>query len=407
MTARREGLHRRRGGGAAASAAVAIAFIGSTGSHVRAEPGWFPLPAGATELRLSGYAKLDAIYDLGAAQGYYIDVPNIPLAGTAEAARRGAASLHARESRLVLESRTRSGATELATFLEADFLTADGGETQTNSTRLRLRRYYGRYGALLAGQTWSAFMDLDAIPDTVDHEGPSGQIFIRQPQLRVTLPLASRAQLVVALENPSADFREVSGIATASPRHRAPDLTGRFTIAGSWGHLSLSGLVRELHTDDGAGNAAAALGYAAGIAGSIALGDDRVLYELNGGRGLGRYVLDLAGHGARWNGADQVTPIAAWGGFAAYKRQWTRTLRSTVVYSEARIHDDDAPAPLGMSMGILATNRRTQSLHVNMFWDLTDQVEIGVEYSRETVEHASGVAERLQLGIRFYLAPRS
>jgi len=373
------------------------------------EPGWFKLPAGATELRISGYAKLDAIYDLRAPQGYINDVPEIPLAGTAEATRRGNASLHARESRLVIESRTHAGGAELKSLLDADFFTADGAETQVNSTRLRLRRYYGTYGRWLAGQNWSTFMDLDAIPDTEDYEGPSGQIFIRQAQLRWTLPLGARSQLAVAIENPAGDLQPVAGVANASPRNRWPDATSRFTTAGAWGHLSLSGLVRELRSDDGAGHVGAAWGYALGIAGSFAIGPDRVLYELNGGRGIGRYVLDLGGYGARWNGEDRVTPIPAWGGFAAYQHQWARALRSTIVYSETRVYGEAATDAALSVMTVPPANRRTQSLHANLFWDVADQLEVGIEYSRgrrETVNGNSGVSERIQLGIRFYLAPR-
>ena len=137
----------------------------------------------------------------------------------------------------------------------------------------------------------------------------------------------------------------------------------------------------------------------------FAIGPDRVLYELNGGRGIGRYVIDLGGYGARWNGAGRVTPIPAWGGFAAYRHRWARALRSTLVYSEARVHGDAARA----SMTTPPANRRTQSLHVNLFWDVEDQLEVGIEYSRgrrEAVDGNSGVAERIQLGIRLYISPR-
>jgi len=373
------------------------------------EPGWIQLPLRATELRLSGYAKLDANYDLRAPQGFYMDVPNIPLRGTPESRLRGTTTLHVRESRLVLQTRTRTGSAEVGSFLEADFLTAEGSETQTNSTHLRMRRYYGTYGALLAGQTWSAFMDLDAIPDTVDHEGPSGQIFIRQPQLRWTVPLGARRELVLGVENPSSDFEARPVGSSATPRHRWPDGTGRLTIAGGWGHVSVSGLARELRSDDGAGHAGAALGYGLGVAGSVALGEDRLLYELNGGRGIGRYVLDLGGYGARWDAEGQVAPIPAWGGFAAYQHQWARAVRSTIVYSETRVYGEPIADPASVSSMVAPANRRTQSLHVNLFWDVADQVEVGVEYSRgrrETNDGGSGVAERLQLGIRFYLVPR-
>ena len=37
---------------------------------------------------------------------------------------------------------------------------------------LRLRHAYGSYGGLLAGQTWSTFVDDDNFPNTIDFESP-------------------------------------------------------------------------------------------------------------------------------------------------------------------------------------------------------------------------------------------
>ena len=43
-----------------------------------------------------------------------------------------------------------------------------------------------RLGMFGIGQTYSNFMDIDVFPNTIDYWGPSGMVFVRNPQLRIT-----------------------------------------------------------------------------------------------------------------------------------------------------------------------------------------------------------------------------
>lgn len=68
-------------------------------------PGSFVIPGTTTSLKIGGYVKVDAIYDIGPPQGDLINPAAIPLnaAGAAGAAARrdnGNFRLHARQSRL-------------------------------------------------------------------------------------------------------------------------------------------------------------------------------------------------------------------------------------------------------------------------------------------------------------------
>ncbi len=62
-----------------------------------------------------------------------------------------------------------------------------GNETSTNTYAVSLRQAYVSWNKWLAGQTWSNFMDVAALPDAVDFVGTTdGTIFVRQAQLRYT-----------------------------------------------------------------------------------------------------------------------------------------------------------------------------------------------------------------------------
>ena len=62
-------------------------------------------------------------------------------------------------------------------FVETDFY--------GTSSALRLRIAYGRWGGLMAGQTWSTFVDDDNLPRTIDFEAPTAFAQIRQAQVAV------------------------------------------------------------------------------------------------------------------------------------------------------------------------------------------------------------------------------
>ena len=73
-------------------------------------------------------------------------------------------------------------------FVETDFY--------GTSSALRLRHAYGSFGGLLAGQTWSTFVDEDNMPSTIDFEAPMAFASIRQAQVRWTQKIASCDHLV-------------------------------------------------------------------------------------------------------------------------------------------------------------------------------------------------------------------
>ena len=155
-----------------------------------------PSPA-AAELKVGvgGYVKLDIQHSdkiIGDAPGVPSPGPgSVPLDPPAGSATldNSQTLMDARESRLRATFSDEVAGVKMSGRIETDFF---GGGV------LRLRHAYARADhpsgfSLLAGQTWSLFMNSDiAQPDLVDFNGPAGQLFSRQPQLRVgyKMPLA-------------------------------------------------------------------------------------------------------------------------------------------------------------------------------------------------------------------------
>jgi hypothetical protein len=86
--------------------------------------------------------------------------------------------------------------------------------------------------------------------------GPSGMIYLFDPQLRLTLFDYNSMKFKVALEAPgfAVDVGKVADIIPelASIRERTiyPDITGQFRVDGDWGHLQVAGVARWISFDN-------------------------------------------------------------------------------------------------------------------------------------------------------------
>lgn len=106
-------------------------------------------------------------------------------------------------SRLGLDASTPINGAPLAAKLEIDFY----GYSQQKRNKARLRHAYAEYGGWLVGKTWSTFMDLDDLPETVDFNGPIGAPFSRRVMLRYAWGDADKGyKWTVALEQPKDQF---------------------------------------------------------------------------------------------------------------------------------------------------------------------------------------------------------
>ncbi len=362
-------------------------------------PGSFKLPGTNTSIKFGGYAKLDAISDLNHAYGaQYANFSAIPLDGSASDQQDGQFNAHARQSRINLETRTPTAIGEMKTFFEVDFFgSARGNPNTTNGEGLQLRQAYGQIGNVLAGQTWSNFMDMDAYPESLDYIGPAGLTFIRQAQLRYTDTLSEHLGYSVALESPQTDFSVTSTDVNLSDM---PDVTGKLTYKDSFGHLALRGMARKLN----AGNTTTGaededFGWGLGVSGKInTIGKDAIMFQGVYGDGIGRYLLDVAfsGNGNTYVN-NELDSQEAWGGYAGYQHFWSDTWRSNFLAGYTAIDNDVSRTGTGV-------NKEIMSGHANLIWSPVPAYRVGVEYMhgyREVEDGREGDLDRLQASFMY------
>jgi hypothetical protein len=370
-------------------------------------------------MQIGGYAKLDLIYDINSNTGDSIGQP--PASGSAAANQQQHFRLHARQSRFWIRTWTPTDWGELETHIQGDFYGAGGNQVVSNSDTFRARQLYGRLGPVLAGMTWSTFMILESLPDTLDFSGPASVPFLRQAQLRYTHSFGGGTVMVFSVENPQSIGPYVNvtpGSAGASPALAGLITTGtdpipEFVIGltHTWGsgRASLRAVFRQINVDDGAGVSDSVFGW--GIHGGFGwrFNNRRTAIGMSFvyGRGLGRHLAaaTLGGPGAVANGvpnAFSIRSVAQYGGQIWIQHRWTDTLRSSLVYGRSR--NDYVQQVAG---GLGSAGSRTQdywTVHANLIWRPVPRVDIGVEYIyafNGIVNSANGEAHRIQVSFKY------
>lgn len=342
-----------------------------------------------TELTISGYIKGDFIIDEGADLGDSFAFSAIPATGSEDADRDAHVRLHARQSRIRIQSNTDlPNGESLKTHLEGDFFGTGGNETFSNSTGLRLRHAYATFGRWTIGQTWTNFMDQVAYPSTVDFFGPVGKSFARQGQIRYTLPNG----LAFSLENPETDgegalgrLRESSG---GPGTDRFPDVVvaWRGGPGGMLGSYETAALYRSLGVDgvlDGTRVDESQDGWGINLAGAWEVGDNTVSASVTAGDGIGRYLIAGGGNDLFVDATGRVDTVESLGASLAYTRRWSNNLNSTLAYG---YFENDDPV---QSNGI----DNLTSVHLNTFWSPIPEVTFGAEYIYGDAEYADGAGD--------------
>jgi len=378
----------------------------------------FDFEAGKTVVTIGGYAKLNVIYndasdgrqtgeDPALGTDFYLPF-TVPVAGDGESHQTTYAS--AKESRLTLESATDMNGNALTTYFEIDFLTADTGanEAFTNSFSPRLRHYYFTFNDLLMGQTWSTFQNDDALPETLDFVGPAeSTIFVRQPQIRYTW-----GAFDFAIENPETELYQNGGPTALDPESgdvnvfrlgtrtndgRIPDFVVRYNLETDLGSFALAGLGRMLTVDNGNPDFLdqddTQVGYGLSLSGVVPVGEeDEMVFQLNGGDGIGRYMGFGPADGVI-NDTGDIESIPQYGGYFGYTHAWTSAWRSNFVGGYRRI---DNPVEF------TGTNAESEAYsgHVNLLYSPVEPVTLGVEFmhaEREIESGADGDINRVQV----------
>jgi len=365
-----------------------------------------------TKFQYGGFIQLDAIgssYSDGKPSFYAADdllvastIPVQPLDGNSDS--YSSTNLHAKSSRFYFTTATDTDAGKVSTRVELDFILSgdDNDERISNSWNSRLRHAfvnwdYSENSSILAGQSWSTFFNVGALPDQYDFVGPVGTIFNRQPQIRWTM-----GGLQLAVENAAT---RLNGVAWDDSHEGMPDLVARYN--GKAGDLSwsIAGITRELSYEDRAnaaieGDSDQKRGYALSLAGKWMLGKDDIRFMANYGDALGRYMGLNAFNDGYVDMNGDIETIDQWGGVVSYRHYWSPMWRSTFTLSAAGA---DNPGE-GEYAGTGSLAKRYESFHANLSYLPTPAMSVGGEFiyaKKELEDGRDGDLSRLQFAVKY------
>ena len=390
-------------------------------------PGSFRVPGTELSLKIYGFAELNYVHEFkgdNSDNDYSTFAPYVPLKGTFEYDRKNRDYLTARTSRLGVEAGTPTKFGVLSVKIEGDFnnepRTGNAAQygtagnvitqQQTSSYGFRIRHAYGQFGGLLAGMTWSTFMDVDNSPETLDFNGPVGATFIRQPQIRYTYATPSGCAFTIAVENSSSYVLDETLSVLASSQSRMPDLVLRWDRGFDWGSMSARAMTQELRVDDGLGHKANYRGWGAGSTALVKArgGSDYLSLAVTYGDGIGRYLNYI--EGAFYDPAtNTILTERALGVVAGYQLKLAPWVRVNFVYGMTRDFDNAYtdlaranPSP-GSRFSI---NRMVQQAHVGPIFTPFKGVDLGVELmwaQRQTLADEKGDMLRYNVSAKYYL----
>lgn len=353
--------------------------------------------ASAAEVKIGGYAKLDVIWSdkiAGGGNGSAAEIAGGPSAVPLDSEPQfdnGDFALDARQSRLNFTATGEVEGVRLRGFIESDFFTSEGNRNVSNSRGLRLRHAYSQATLpsglfVLAGQTWSTFMNLaTAPPETIDFNGPAGQLFNREPQLRVGYTTGGLSFLA------SIESHSVSGL-DPSTLNQSQELP-LFVTKAVWSTDVFAAEIGGAATENraifgGTDDTETAWAVQGGV--KIPVGPVRLVGQIHFSDGLNRLANgDFADAAA---GASTIENIETLGWYAGASYALGPTTELNAVYGWAEA--DESALNTG------ANDERHQTLHLNVLQKLWGNMQVGLEYQyakRELFDGDEGDLNRIQL----------
>jgi len=365
------------------TAAVAILGVATQASAVE-------FGSGGYDANLYGFARVVAAYDIdedisnGGRAGNFGKI----TAGDVDTAD-GHFGMDANTSRLGASVMTPE---DVKMVVEFDF---------DNSAALdvRLRHAYGEYKNVRIGRYWSNYNSWVGNTANLDFDGVPGLAGVQDRTEQITY---MSGPLSVSLENPISyggvtDDVAVLGESVNVGKTSSPALTAKFEDSQGGVSYSAGVLAKQTSYDKGTSDDSA-IGYAAFLAGKIAISDMiSIQGAVNVGDGANTYVYRAGGPDAYVDASGDIETVEAFGAAlgASFTLGGGRSINAG--YGMATTDLDDAAALVGNGIDGASTDTNTM-MYVNYMWAPVKHVSMGVQFENleiETQGGADGDANRL------------
>ena len=324
-----------------------------------------------------GFAQADYIQDIGGRLDPDWDDAFRPskICFDGACGEDGQASISVKQSKFGVKGTMPTGSSSAPLNFKFEF-DLFGTGVDAGQTTFRLRHAYGEWGMILAGQTNSLFMDGDVFPNTIDYWGPSGMVFYRNVQIRLTPWRTENSHFAIAIERPGNDIdpgnlRLIPGLEGVEVENdeELPDLTVQYRYGGDWGHVQLGGILRKVgyelraedSDDDWTQGSETGWGLNVGTVFNV-FDKDAIRLQVVYGEGIASYMndggMDLA-PSAQYD-EDALSDLEAeavplTGVLAYYDHWWSDRWSSSIGYSYTEVDNTNFQDPGAFNKGEYAS----------------------------------------------------
>lgn len=290
------------------------------------------------------------------------------------------------------------------TRLLGDFTVYTAGNFRGGDKTFQLRNAYMSFRNITVGYTYGGFMDLGALPSTIDFQGPNGATFYRATQLSYTYKGLKDFRFQASIEAPAVDGTTSSQFEIA--QQRMPDFTASAQYSwNSSSHLRVGGIIRSMtYTSTERDKASSVTGYGVQASTTFNLGKKwQAFGQINYGKGIGQYLNDISNLNVdivpnpEKEGKMQALPMLGWYAGLQYNISPKVFLSST--YSMSRLYSED-----GYPNDLPSTYRYGQYFVANVFWNVTPNMQVGAEYLRgwrTNFDNSTNHANRMNLLVQY------
>ncbi len=335
---------------------------------------------GRFALGIGGYVKATAEYDFG---GISKDIDFYP----ALIPNKGAS--HVR-NQFQMDATTSTVFLKLVGHTKhlGDFVVYTAGNFRGNGKGFELRNAYASLLGFTLGYDYGSFMDLAAIPPTIDFAGPNGMAIYHATQFRYERSFGKGWKAGVGVEMPVVDGLTNDNLSIGS--QRMPNFPAYLQYGwNSKSHLRAAAIVRSMTYDNLVANKAESeTGWGVLLSTTFNLCSKVQVYGQGVyGRGISQYMNDLS------NLNVDIVPDPG------LQYNITPNVFVSSTYSQSRLYsENDYPSTPSEQY------RYGQYLVANLFWNITPDLQVGAEYLRgwrtdfnDQTRHAN----RLNLAVQY------
>ena len=286
-----------------------------------------------------------------------------------------------------------------------DFIVYTSANWRGDGLGLLLRNAYMSTKYMKIGYTVGSFMDINAVPVTIDYGGPCGMTFYRSTQVLFKYGFDFGLSMGVALEAPDVKGTENENINIGAQRMPNIPVYVQYNLHNRPGnHVRLGAIVRDISYDDKIlGKDNDKVGWGAQASMLATMGRLQLCGQFTVGEGIGSLVNNISNVGVdvipdpQSPGRAMTLQSEAW--YAGIRYDFSKRFFASATFSQTVLHSRS-----GYDAANPTAYRKGQYLAANFFYNMTDNMQFGVEYLhgwRMDFDNKTYNANRINLSARY------